>query len=148
MIRPARSEDLESVKGCAEAAYAPYVERVGKRPAPMIADFKARIEAGDLYVAEADGSLIGFIIFFSRRDHFQIENVAVLPGSQGQGLGKSLIAYAEQEARHRGIGAVELYTNVKMTENLEFYPKLGYIEIDRRKEDGFSRVFFRKVLSR
>ena len=148
MIRPARSEDLESIKGCAEAAYAPYVERIGKRPAPMVADFKARIEAGDLYVAEADGNLIGFIVFFPRRDHLHIENVAVLPSSQGQGLGKSLIAYAEQEARHRGIGAVELYTNVKMTENLEFYPKLGYIEIDRRKEDGFSRVFFRKVLSR
>ena len=33
-----------------------------------------------------------------------------------------------------------------MTENLELYPRLGYREVDRREEDGFSRVFFRKRL--
>jgi hypothetical protein len=31
-----------------------------------------------------------------------------------------------------------------MTENLSFYPRLGYIEVARRAEHGFNRVFFEK----
>jgi hypothetical protein len=34
-----------------------------------------------------------------------------------------------------------------MTENLLLYPSLGYHLIDRRREDGFDRVFFRKSLT-
>jgi len=29
---------------------------------------------------------------------------------------------------------------------MAYYPKLGYLEIDRREEDGFSRVYYRKSL--
>jgi hypothetical protein len=34
-----------------------------------------------------------------------------------------------------------------MTENLAFYPALGYTEVDRRREHGFERVFFEKRLT-
>ena len=50
-------------------------------------------------------------------------------------------------ARQRGLKAVHLYTNEKMTENLSLYPRLGYIEVARRMEDGFSRVYFEKSLA-
>jgi len=43
--------------------------------------------------------------------------------------------------------AVHLYTNEKMTDNLSIYPRLGYVEVARRHEDGFDRVFFEKRLS-
>jgi hypothetical protein len=33
-----------------------------------------------------------------------------------------------------------------MTENLAFYPRLGYEEVDRRTDGGFERVFFVKRL--
>lgn len=33
-----------------------------------------------------------------------------------------------------------------MTENIPYYPSLGYEEIGRWQEDGFDRVFFRKEL--
>lgn len=35
---------------------------------------------------------------------------------------------------------LHLYTNEKMTENLSIYPKLGYVEVGRRTENGFNRV--------
>ena len=57
-----------------------------------------------------------------------------------------LLSFAEAEAERRNLQAIELYTNVKMTENLKLYPRLGYAEIARREEDGFSRVFYRKGL--
>lgn len=145
-IRPATGGDLERVTACAQAAYALYVARIGKEPAPMVADFQAQIAAGQVYVGEADGAVAGFVVLYPRRDHLHVENVAVFPARQGLGLGRALLAFAEKEARRRGLAAIELYTNVKMTENLALYPRLGYREIDRREEAGFSRVFYRKEI--
>ena len=145
-IRPAVPNDFDSVKGCAEQAYALYVPRMEKKPAPMIADFRAQIEAGHLYVIESGGDVAGFIVLYRRRDHIHVENVAVCPARQGQGLGRALLSFAEDEAKRRNVRTIELYTNIKMTENLELYPRLGYVEFDRREEHGFSRVFFRKDL--
>jgi hypothetical protein len=34
-----------------------------------------------------------------------------------------------------------------MTENLDRYPKLGYVEVGHGHEHGFDRVFFRKELA-
>jgi ribosomal protein S18 acetylase RimI-like enzyme len=146
MIRPARLGDLDAVKTCAEQAYAPYVARIGKKPAPMVADFKARIEAGQVYVFERNREILGYIVLYPRRDHLHVENVAVFPGHHGHGIGKALLSFAEDHAKRQRLCAVELYTNAMMTENLVYYPKLGYDEISRREEDGFSRVYFRKCL--
>lgn len=145
-IRKAARPDLEGVRDCARQAYALYVPRMGKEPAPMVADFEAQIHAGKLHVVELDGGVAGFVVFYPRGDHLHVENVAVLPGAQGKGIGKALLGFAEDEARRLGLPAVELYTNVKMVENQAFYPALGYLETDRREEDGFSRVFYRKDL--
>lgn len=143
-IRLANAGDLDRVKACAEEAYVLYVPRMGKKPAPMIADFKAQIEAGQVYVVDVGGEVAGFIVLYRRGDHLHVENVAVFPARQGEGLGRALLAFAEEEAARRNLPTIELYTNVKMTENLELYPRLGYVEIDRREEAGFSRVFYRK----
>ena len=112
----------------------------------MVADFEAQIRAGKLHVVELEGEVAGFVVFYPRGDHLDVENVAVLPGAQGKGIGKALLGFAEDEARRLGLPAVELYTNVKMVENQAFYPALGYVETDRREQDGFSRVFYRKQL--
>ena len=138
--------DLEGIRHCADRAYAPYVPRIGRKPAPMVADFGARIREGDIYVAEHDEALAGFIVLYSRTDHLHVENVAVLPWKQGHGIGRALLSFAEAEARRRGLPAIELYTNVAMTENLALYPRLGYVETERREEAGFSRVYYRKDL--
>ena len=77
-----------------------------------------------------------------------LENVGVLPRFNGRGYGRRLIEHVEQAAIRNGLDAVELYTNEKMVENISMYPKLGYTEVDRRIDKGFSRVFFRKTLNR
>jgi ribosomal protein S18 acetylase RimI-like enzyme len=146
VIRQAKPADLVQIKACAAAAYTCYVERIGKKPAPMIADFAAAIEAETLYLIEAEAQICGFVVFYACNDYLHLENVAVDPRFQGLGLGMQLIEFVEQQARVGGYGSIELYTNVKMTENLGLYPRLGYEEFDRRREDGFDRVYFRKAL--
>jgi hypothetical protein len=39
IIRQAVSADLAEIESCAIAAYTMYVERIGKKPAPMVANF-------------------------------------------------------------------------------------------------------------
>ena len=136
--------DLDAIRACARAAYAHYVERIGREPVPMVADFGASIARGELDVIEIDEELAGYVVAYPQGDHLHLENVAVHPGFQGRGLGYWLIEHVEADARRQGLDRVELYTNAKMTENLELYPRLGYRQFDRRVEDGFDRVYFSK----
>ena len=145
-IRAAEPADIDAVRGCARKAYEIYVPRMGREPAPMVADFAASQASGNLYVLEHEGAVAGFVVFHDRDNHLHLENVAVHPAFQGLGLGRQLIDFAEEAARQSGFAHVELYTNVKMTENIPYYPSLGYEEIGCWQEDGFDRVFFRKEL--
>jgi ribosomal protein S18 acetylase RimI-like enzyme len=146
-IRPAEREDGAAVADCARAAYAGYVPRIGREPAPMVADFPALIAAGEVHVLAAGKDLAGFIVARSGPGHLFIENVAVHPDWQGRGLGRRLMAFAEAAARERDLPALELYTNVKMTETFPFYRGLGFVETERRCEDGFDRVYMEKKLA-
>ena len=146
-IVQAKPEHLDAIRACAEAAYEKYVARIGKTPAPMVADFASQIAAGQVHVLIEDAAVLGFVVFYPRDDHIHLENVAVDPAHHGHGCGRMLIAFVEQQARRQGFEAIELYTNEKMTENLTFYPRLGYREIGRWAEDGFNRVFYRKALA-
>ena len=145
-IRPGTVSDLEQIKACAEAAYEGYIDRIGKKPAPMVADFLSAIHAGHLWTLADQSGPKGFVVFYPRGDHMHLENLVVHPSMQGQGLGRKLIAFVEEAARSQNLNAVELYTNAKMVENLTYYPHLGYEQKGRRTEDGFDRVFFRKSL--
>ena len=143
-IRQAEPADLESVRACVRAAYAIYVPRMGREPAPMTADYEALIGRREVWVACEDDTLAGVLVLRAGPDSLLLENVAVTPAKQGRGIGQALIAFAEQHARDLGLPEVALYTNELMTENLHLYPRLGYVEIDRRVEDRHSRVHFRK----
>jgi ribosomal protein S18 acetylase RimI-like enzyme len=134
------------LRACAEAAYAPYVPRMGRRPAPMDADFPALVARDHVAVALLDGVPAGYVVAYPRGDHVHVENLAVLPGRQGRGVGGALLDHAEGQARAAGLAAVELYTNAAMVENLSYYPRRGYATTGQRREDGFDRVFFRKEL--
>jgi GNAT superfamily N-acetyltransferase len=146
LIRRAHAADADAVGACARAAYARYVPRIGRAPAPMVADYGALITAGHVHVAEQDG-VAGFVTFFRDRDAMLLESVAVLPDRAGRGIGTALIAYCEAAARDAGLSCVRLYTNAAMHENLLLYPRLGYAQAGRRHEDGFDRVFFEKRLA-
>ncbi len=145
-FRAAVKADIDGVRRCAERAYGIYVERIGRKPAPMIADFEDLLARGALFVCEIDAAVVGFVVYRAQGDFLLLENVAVDPGFHGRGIGGRLIAQAETEGRALGLDRIELYTNAKMTENLALYAYLGYEPFDRRNEDGFDRIYFRKQL--
>jgi predicted N-acetyltransferase YhbS len=145
-LRPATSADVAAIRAVAKRAYIKYVPRIGRVPAPMAADFLAHVQAGQADVAELDGVVMGYLIAFPRDEDYFVENVAVDPAGAGKGMGKTLMALAEDHARQAGLGKVVLYTNHRMHENFPFYAALGYRTTGLVIEAGFRRVYFEKDL--
>ncbi|HEX4246426.1 MAG TPA: GNAT family N-acetyltransferase [Pseudonocardia sp.] len=145
-MRPATVADADAMARLADAAYETYVSRIGKKPAPMLADYPGVVRHGRTWVAEHAGQLVGFVVLDQAADHLLVENVAVHPASQGLGIGRRLLAVAEDRARELGLPELRLYTNEMMSENVAYYPRRGYRETHRAVQDGYRRVFFTKPL--
>ena len=143
--RRALKGDLLEIARCVEAAYSKYIPRLGRRPAPMFADYGALIEAGVVFVIGTPP--VATVTLTAKQNALWVDNLAVDPAYQGGGLGRLLMQFAENEARQRALAEIRLYTNELMTENIAFYTGLGYEECERREEEGYRRVFFRKDAS-
>ncbi|OOY28401.1 hypothetical protein BMI90_06910 [Thioclava sp. L04-15] len=149
MIRAARAEDLDRIGAITDAAFRPYIARIGRPPAPMAADHRS--DLSHLWVCEHDGDVVGHMGLIARdRPHIalQIEPIAVDPDVQGKGIGGRLIAFAKAQARSLGVERLTLYVNAAMIESRAVYAHLGFLETDHRVEDGFDRVFLEKSLPR
>ena len=145
-IRAAIETDVRDIQLCAQQAYVKYVQRMDREPAPMHADFTSQIARGYVYVATSQSGLVGYVVAYPEGTQFMLESVAVLQDCTALGIGKLLIEHVEKTAKRAGYKTVELYTNEAMTENITMYPKLGYVEVGRRRDSGFNRVFFSKPL--
>src|SRR5262249_33288283 len=116
-IGPASEADLPALARVTTDAYSMYIERIGRPPAPMLADHAALVAAGEVWVAETGGAVAGVLVVRDAGRALLLVSVAVAPGSQGRGIGRALIGWAEQLASDRGLDRVELYTNALMAEN-------------------------------
>ena len=146
LIRKATAEDTARIGAIARAAYAKYVPRIGREPAPMVADFAAEVAAGRVVVIGTAGAVDGYMIAWPETDAYFIGNVAIDPARQGEGLGRQLMDHAVGEASRRRLSAVRLYTNAAMTENLSMYAHMGFVETHRAVEKAFDRVYLRWTL--
>jgi len=143
-ILPAQSGQEDAIRALVRRAYVIYVPRMGKEPGPMLDDYAARVAEGAAYVLERDGAICGALVLLDFPGYLLLDNIAVDPSCQGQGLGRILIAFAEGEALRRGHREIRLYTHETMTENIAMYPRLGYEETHRVTEKGYARVYMRK----
>ncbi|KAL2811148.1 acyl-CoA N-acyltransferase [Aspergillus granulosus] len=150
----ATTDDIPRIEYMITAAFTKYIERIGKPPAPMLVDYKELIQSHEVYVlqdagasANDSGSTVQGSVVLEADDEsnaLELSSLVVDPAAQGRGYGRFLIEFAEERARVQRRRALTLYTNVKMFENLELYKKLGFVEVGRRVQDGYERVFFKK----
>ncbi len=145
-LRPARASDAPAIARCVEAAYSPYIERIGEPPGPMLDDYRQVVRDHRVFVVEGAGEIAGAIVLIEKQGTILLDNVAVLPSRQGEGLGRCLMLHAEAEARRLGYESIDLYTHELMRENFALYARNGYEEVERRTERGFPRIYMRKRL--
>ncbi len=130
-LRPANEGDLPTIKELVFAAYEKYISRIGRKPKPMLADYRVALTRHQLWVHEGESGLVAVLELIPTKDHLLVENVAVHPLFQRAGLGQRLLAFAEAEAKRQGYTEIRLYTNELFTGNAALYSRLGYHETHR-----------------
>src|ERR1700750_1589283 len=90
-FRPATRDDVDAIRDLVRAAYAKWVPLIGREPMPMKTDYAVAIAEHDFDLICDGDTIVGLIETEHRPDHLWIENVAVHPNRQGQGLGKRLL---------------------------------------------------------
>lgn len=148
ITRLAEAEDADAIRSLVRASYALYLERMDREPAPMAADYPALISQQFITVMQRNNQIVSILVCYPRDDALHVENVAVDPACQGQGIGKLLMNHAEQLARAQNFNRLELYTNEVMRENIAFYEILGFQISDQGIQDGYARIFFEKKLKK
>ena len=143
-IRLATSADVPAIEAVVHAAYTGYTERIGKPPGPMLDDYSRCVDERTVWVLTVDRHILGLAVVSPKEDHLYLDNIAIHPASQGQGLGRTLMRFVEAEARRLGVAELRLFTHRTMHENIALYGRTGWIETGRHEQDGYERVFFRK----
>lgn len=111
----------------------------------MAADYERAVAEHVIELLEEDGAVIALIELVPAEDHWLIENLAVDPEHQGEGLGDRMLRHAEALARAEGVDELRLYTNAVFASNLTFYARRGFEEWRRGEMvPGSVTVFMRK----
>jgi GNAT superfamily N-acetyltransferase len=146
-IRLAKPEERELVTALVDAAYSKWIPVIGRKPAPMLADYEKLIADGVVYVITSEAQILGGLVIWPIEDAMLIENICVHPGQQRGGIGRQLMDFAEQKAHEAGFDLMRLYTNEKFEANIAYYRKLGYVETHRETTaDGRGIVWMHKQL--
>ena len=143
MIRLARADEAEQVAALVQRAYQPWAELLGRKPAPMLDDYPARVAARQCWVmpAHETGSLAAISILEPQAGRLLLDNVAVDPAQQGKRLGIAMIAHAIGVAAGSGSAELLLYTHQRMERNIALYARLGFQEIERKLVGAHARVY-------
>ena len=146
-IRAATSHDAQSIRELVRSAYARWVPLIGREPLPMQADYEHAVREHRFDIITIEGEMAALIETVLRPDHLWIENLAVRPERQRQGLGRRLLAHAERHAVEQGRVEARLQTNAAFAANVTLYTRLGY---DIYKEEPFRggvTVYMKKTLA-
>jgi GNAT superfamily N-acetyltransferase len=145
-IRVASMADCRAVEAIVQAAYAPYVPRIGHKPGPMLDDYPQLIRGKRVYVLVVEEIIFGILVLVSQERSMLLDNIAVSPEVQRRGYGRMLLEFAEHCAADAGYDSISLYTNEAMVENIALYSRIGFIETHRAEEKGLHRVYMTKSL--
>jgi ribosomal protein S18 acetylase RimI-like enzyme len=146
-IRAAVPADAASVRALVRAAYAKWVPILGREPMPMKADYERAVREHQIDILSIEGRMVGLIETMLRADHLWIENIAIAPANQNQGLGRRLLAHAEARAAAAGRVELRLLTSSAFEANLALYRAVGY-EIERTEPFmGGTTVHMRKTVA-
>jgi GNAT superfamily N-acetyltransferase len=134
VLREATLEDAARLRDCMIAAYSGYQERLqGIQLPPLIVDYAAEISNYPTWVADRDGEIVaGLIMTFN--SVAMLSNIAVHPQAQGNGLGRRLLDFAEQQAKEQGFSRMRLATHRLLTENISLYQHFGWELVGQDEE--------------
>lgn len=90
----------------------------------------------EVFVAECEAKVVGFIVYNMNSSDDNIDNVVVAKEEQGKGVGRALVEYVEELARSRGFSVIKTDT-IENTGGVpwkaySFWRKMGYEDNGKR----------------
>jgi len=142
-LRPITDEEFPTFLAVSKAGYAHDIEVHGGQTHEAAqekagADFPAALPLGletpghFIFIVEADGQPVGRLWLAERqlggRRVLYVYDISIDPDQQGRGYGRAAMRLAEDEARARGIGRIELNVFGGNDVARGLYRSLGYVE--------------------
>lgn len=119
-IRSMAEADLDAVQAIEQASY----------PVPWRREhFLHELTTAHAYpfVAEAAGSILGYVCLMSLFEEAQILNIAVAPHERGRGIARTLLAHAVRVARDQGAEVLCLEVRASNRAAIALYTSFGFI---------------------
>jgi GNAT superfamily N-acetyltransferase len=133
LLRPAAPADVPAIVGLigelAEFEHLTHLLQV--TPASLHAHLFGERPVAECLVAEADGALVGFALFFTNFSTFlgkpglYLEDLYVQPAQRGAGIGKALLQRLGALAVQRGCGRFEWSVLDWNAHAIRFYERMG-----------------------
>lgn len=86
-----------------------------------------------LSVAEKDGKVIGYSVFYVAADQSELESVAVIPGERQCGAATGIMEYSLQRVYERGVRIITLEVRESNTAARGLYEKFQFEILGKRK---------------
>lgn len=109
-----------------ESAKKPYCQEWSEKTS--LNEIKYWLKNGEIYVAEIDGKLAGFLCFEKKIDNpkkIWIGEFWLKSQYQRQGIGKKILSFLEEKCRKKGFTNIQFFSHEK-SGALKFYKKLNY----------------------
>jgi predicted N-acetyltransferase YhbS len=125
-IRPATEADFEAILNVQQAAFGEYTNlyETSAWTTETIESLRQDAREKRIFVAEADGAIVGSVRFWTVAGVCVMRLLSVSPAHQGHGVGKALIREIERVTTD----AHKLYacTMLRTARNIQFFVNLGY----------------------
>jgi len=124
-----------------QAAFAGYeaLEPPSGASRETLESVRGDLETAGGALAWLDTRPVGCLRFVVAAQHLHVRRVAVAPELQGRGIGRALMAWAEDQAGSRGLSRVTVGVRLSLPGNLAFYRRLGYEVIAEHSHEGYDR---------
>ena len=103
------------------------------------ADMAAQAGTGAVWAIEEAGCPVACLSAKLKGDALYLGKLAVAASHRGQGLARSLIAVAADEARARGLVCLELEARIELTENHAAFARMGFTKTGETAHPGYDR---------
>jgi predicted N-acetyltransferase YhbS len=138
-IEPCGPQLAEVVHRLTQEAFASHAaldppSGAGRESVRSVRDELTREEAA---VGWLDARPVACMRLTAEGDHLHVRRLAVAPDLQDRGLGRAMMAWAESEARRRGLAAVTVGVRLALTGNRAFFGRLGYVPVAEHAHAGY-----------
>ena len=106
------------------------------------------VEAGLVWVAELDGSVVAFLAGRLEPDSLHVLEFDVHREAQGRGIGRRLLGVAIAEARRRGLAGLSLTTFRDVPWNAPFYASAGFAIVGREAAPAWLTAYLDREAER